>query len=230
MEAQVNNMPNKIIKLSEVKVLEPMDLLRRVDTNDTFKYSKIWKLIEANSGFRSILELMERIPLKEFIKESKKPYDASKMKDVVRSEVYYVLNIEDDNIESYWAFHGLGKDIKDRYALDFTPTNELMHLDVGFAKVTEFYDGKSRTLPAIPTPTVLDVFHAIIDEVAFNGLPVNRQERLNDLLERIKEIDSGKVKTIPWEDVKKTLKKRMKKWAATADQKRKSSKPSRKKA
>jgi hypothetical protein len=48
---------------------------------------------------------------------------------------------------------------------------------------------------------------------------------MRDLEQRIKDLKSGKTKTIPWNTVKKELKRRMKKWdAAAAERKQEPSK------
>lgn len=212
------------IKISQVEKLKATDLMKPVDTTDTFKYSKIWQLVEADEGFRTVLEALMRFPLAKFIEESKKDYTPVNNGEVTALEVYYSFtNWGDGDLEAYWAFHGKG-DGEPNYALDFTPVNELMHLDVGFAKSVIITGKQSQELNGIPTPTVLDVFTSILEEATFHGMPSSRDARRDDLLQRIKDIDEGKAKFVPWEDVKKQLKKKVHKWAATADQKRKSSK------
>lgn len=215
------------IKISKVKKIKATDLMKSVDTSDTFKYAKIWQLIEADEGFRIMLETLMCVKLAPFAEESKKPYVKVNNEEVERLEVYYSFtNWGDGDLDAYWSFHGKGNsDVN--YALDFSPVNELMHFDVSFAK-SMLIIGKTpqdnQEMQGIPSPTVLDVFTSILEEATFHGYPSSRDARRDDLLQRIKDIDEGKVKFVTWKDVKKRLKKKVGKWAATAGQKRKSSK------
>jgi hypothetical protein len=103
--------------------------------------------------------------------------------------------------------HGIGKDehaMGNRsYAIDFTPVNDLAHLEVRLTEECAVFDenlkeiGKSKVYFSL-----LDVLGEIYFEVSFHGNPRDRNEKSAELLQAVKEIESGEAKLTPWEDLK----------------------------
>ena len=50
-----------------------------------------------------------------------------------------------------------------------------------------------------------DVVGAILNEISFYGMPDNRDVTVEDLKERVREVEAGEVELIPWEGVEKEL-------------------------
>ena len=203
--------PFDTIKISELKTLRTEDLFRRVDTTDTFKYGHIWRLLDNSEWVRKFLEVTMHMSISPFLLESQKQPKDKKRDGMDKIEICFVIDNLINEIETWWEIHGIGKKRnRTTYALDFTPVHELMDYDVCFANKTYVRQRKLLKFKGIPSPTLLDVLYIVLYEVSFHGSPETRDERMKDLEQRIKDLKSGKLKTIPWEEAKKQIKKRIK--------------------
>lgn len=109
-------------------------------------------------------------------------------------------------LEDHIQFHGIGEG--GPYALDFSPIYTMTELEVRLNEEIDLYDQRQHT----PTPpillhttqgfTLLDILHGIFWDLSFHGSPENRDARKQEIVGRVKEIEDGTVKTIPWEDIK----------------------------
>jgi hypothetical protein len=102
----------------------------------------------------------------------------------------------------------------ENYAMDFTPLNEIRNLPIKVCHNAELWDWRTKkvkSLGNVVVPITLgDLFHGILWEISFHGTPEKREATLADLNQRRKDVDSGKVKLIPWEVVKKKLERKIK--------------------
>lgn len=186
--------PNiKISQLSEIKF---SDLFEHVDIQDTFKYGHIWNLLKKNETLTQFFVATLAHNLKEYIAESEK--EVKKKDDTIQKlEISFVIDYLCHDLETWWEISGLGKKgDKEHYALDFISINELMDLDVQFAKETSVRAKQLQTFKGMPSPTLMDVIRIIIEEATFHGSPSQRDSRMKDLQQRIKDIDEGKEKLI----------------------------------
>jgi hypothetical protein len=57
----------------------------------------------------------------------------------------------------------------------------------------------------IPTPdvTLLQLIHALFWELSFFGTPEQRDAMREELHQRVKRIESGQERLIPWDDIQK---------------------------
>lgn len=134
---------------------------------------------------------------------------------------------EPKHLEEWVSFDGIGdppdhESYKDwpagqpvNYALDFSPVDTLSELPVKLNRVIKIYDETSRNA-TYPPPVLIeaekefrlaDILRGIFWELSFHGSPVSRDERNEELKERMDEIEKGTAKLIPWEEVKGRLDK-----------------------
>jgi len=137
---------------------------------------------------------------------------------------YYDKNRKD--LDDYVSFNGVGDPPdeehyknwpvgqKERYALDFSPAYELINFPLKLNKNCKIYDNCKVSKKEYKHEVVLevnrefkliDILRAIFWEMSFMGGPKDRDVKSVEIMKSIDDIDSGKAKTIPWEEVKKNL-------------------------
>jgi len=100
-----------------------------------------------------------------------------------------------------------------RYALDFTPVNEIADLEIKLDEtyqVIQKFDFDHPVFKAKKKFTFLDIVYALLWEISFHGEPEDKEKRMKELSDMAKGIEDGTVKTIPWEEVKESLEKKIK--------------------
>jgi hypothetical protein len=128
--------------------------------------------------------------------------------------------------DSYCGFHGIGPAPKGKednpayrtedgciqYSVSYSPMWKLADLPVNLNKEFTIYEPypykekqPANLLKAEKEFSLLDVLDAIYYDISFMGGPAENAEFIEEMGRRMEEIDSGTVKTIPWEDVKKEL-------------------------
>lgn len=173
------------------------------------------------------------------IEESKKEAEQSMDKIVLSWVVSMqddIYSPETTVLNEWISTYGIKVGVEDTFAIDLTPLNKLVDAEIRLdTKVTitderkrvtdKFFafkdslsDDKRSKLPIYPVVmkarksfTFLDILYGIFWELTFHGPPVQRDRRLEGLVETMKKIESGEEKTIPWEEVKANLEKRLKK-------------------
>jgi hypothetical protein len=108
---------------------------------------------------------------------------------------------------------------KTRYAIEFTPINELLDvplkIDGEVFAIKKFVSktGKFRYVKSSyfdeAGPSFFDFITEIIYEISFLGAPENKEEEKNELTKRIEELESGLVKTIPFDEAMDSLSKKL---------------------
>ena len=137
---------------------------------------------------------------------------------------------------STWGFHGIGRegeipdDLREHcdkeeiakmeaegyrqgYAVEFTPINNLADYPIRISDklhITDYNaspkDDMDNDIDLIPTITLMELLYWTFWELSFLGSPEDRNEEGEVLLQRVEDLKSGKLKTIPWEEVKEKLK------------------------
>jgi len=137
---------------------------------------------------------------------------------------------------STWGFHGIGKegfipdDLREHceeediakmeaegyrqgYAVEFTPINNLADYPIRMSNklhITDYdappKDDMDRDVDLTPSITLMELLYWTFWELSFLGSPEDRDEEGEVLAQRVEDLKSGKVKTIPWEEVKEKLK------------------------
>lgn len=128
--------------------------------------------------------------------------------------------IAEEDKHDKWGHLEVRKGDRQSWAIEFTPVNELAPVKLRLNEDFTVHDWDKLAangykhvdpLKFKASFTLGHILYGILWELSFCGSPKMRQERLDDLNQRIKDVESGKVKTIPWEDVKKDLKEKPKK-------------------
>jgi len=146
-------------------------------------------------------------------------------------EVRQYYKKDPKELQEWVSFDGIGDPPKDdenykdwpvgkpvNYALDFSPVDTLTELPIKLNKKITIYDETNRKgvypppviLEAEKTFTLAEILRGIFWELSFLGSPKDRNEKSAEIMQTMKDIDSGKVKTIPWEEVKERLEKTLK--------------------
>lgn len=112
-------------------------------------------------------------------------------------------------------FDVCGRDGSDtRWAIDFTPVNEMANVPVKLNPVREIRDWRNweerpnhelKTDEGLACFSLFDVLVEIFYEISFHGSPDSRNERMGDLLTAVKEIESGEAKLVPFEPEKDSV-------------------------
>lgn len=153
--------------------------------------------------------------VKEFVDEGLKILTAKEEKDddpVELLELYWQAEEWDGELEfpTFMSFHGKGSpDKKDgiNYGVGFTPTNELARLPIKVNTDFVIYETLHKKpyykekYKSTVTPTLFQIIFGIFWELSFHGGPDGRDEVIEMLDQRVKDIKSGKAKFIPMEDV-----------------------------
>lgn len=102
----------------------------------------------------------------------------------------------------------LGRDDSEtRWALDFTPVNEIAHLLVRLAPTVilrnyrNIKDGVVEEISGETNYSLLEVLTEIFYEISFHGSPADRDEVSAEVLNMVKQIESGETRTVPLEEV-----------------------------
>lgn len=172
---------------------------------------------------------------KDFLKEALNKKSRKKDSSIEYLELYWHIH-KDKDYETkkptfagynFPRFHGRGRAKKTEHghkkgqwvnwSLSFIPSQELMDIPVKLEEKTFIYDEDNWKNPpqamGKPIYTLGHILYAIIWELSFHGPPKKRDKTGKELLKRVKDVKSGKVKTIPF-DIKqflKDLKKKKKK-------------------
>ena len=140
-------------------------------------------------------------------------------------------NWDSEKLNTYVHFEGLGKPPNDEtwedwpidkpvnYALDMSSANSLSELPIKLNKKMIIYDERDERdkkfnqifLETNSDFTLLDILKGVFWEISFHGSPKDRNKVVKGLEQSIKDIDSGKSKTILWEEVRAKLEKNLKK-------------------
>jgi hypothetical protein len=133
-----------------------------------------------------------------FHQQAEEPFIADEdwVDNVEYLEVYRVLKFQAKYVSNYAGFHGVGRpeDGSDRieyYSMSYSPLNEFANLPLKLnTSVTVFkgYEGKV-VWQGEYRYSVLDVLHAIYDDISFAGGVEDKEDFLDDMKETMKEID-----------------------------------------
>ena len=139
-----------------------------------------------------------------------------------------LTNWDTEKLNTYVHFEGLGKPPKGEgwetwpadkpvnYALDMSSVSSLSELPLKLNKKMVIYDERDKKFNEIfletnSDYTLLDILKGVFWEISFHGSPKDRDKVVEGLEQTIKDIDSGKTKTIPWEELKAKWDKDLKK-------------------
>ena len=216
---------NKILKKNE-EVDLTKDLILHLndecDLEDNLILKDVLLLVKNHSDFLSPIVTSSESWLGELIEEGlNNPFEVSN--DVHTLELKWCGNLNnwsgEEKLETYVHFEGLGvipddesykdwpKDQPVNYAIDMSAINTLSELPIKLNKKMTVYDERNKKfnevfLEVTADFSLLDVLKGIFWELSFHGSPKDRNVRVKELKQSIEDIESGKAKTIPWEELK----------------------------
>ncbi len=145
---------------------------------------------------------------KEYLEELKKPSvkiegDRSKIIFLELEQPINIIEFEDadtdNDLQLFPCFHGRANDVDMAYSLSFLPVNELKDLPIKINHANSAYlsikkDGKLIHREVKPgkydtnyDPSVLDFYYNIVYELTWHGSPKEREQKLKELNETIKD-------------------------------------------
>jgi hypothetical protein len=194
---------NKIIHINadneekEVIGLQPyFSELVQLDKN--FTLGDLFFFIEKEKEFFNLVfaSQLGHYPLDLFIEEYKKSipetnWSDNEMKFLQLSWICEICN--DGDTEFDLGFDGVGEDGQ-RYAIEFTPLNELKKYPLQIKENFDIYreGSNKRIVCGIRLPTVYELIGAVLFEISFVGSPEIRDTAWNELEAEIK---GGNLKT-----------------------------------
>lgn len=163
--------------------------------------------------------------LKAFHEQARLPYPEDKDQSKERLdylEVYKHNDVLGSDFEIYEEFHGIGhytetpdydESIKPgdpcNFSVSYSPMNEIAHLELKLNEkltIHEPFDHENPTKPIdrvlLQTETyftVLQILHAIYDDISWNGSPEGNAKFVEELRQTVDGIKSGAIKTVPFD-------------------------------
>ena len=158
--------------------------------------------------------------VEELTQEALKPA-TDKITDINYLELYWNFSYEEDPFTQktvltgtrFPSFHGIGQDTF--YSVALSKVNDLAPLKLKLRDeiiIHDFREKKANEIAKFKSIeyTFGQIIYGIIWELTFYGSPKMRDDMADTLKARIDDIQSGKAKLIPWEEVKENIKKDLK--------------------
>jgi len=127
-------------------------------------------------------------------------------------EFYRSVEIWDDELSEYCAYHGIVEGEKMTYSLSFTEIKNFKHLFFKLNTDYEIYDYNKKEkinkpiLSCKKDFTFYEVIEGFIYELTFFGTPDDQKEKEKEIFDEVEKIKSGEIKTSPIEElILKTL-------------------------
>jgi len=125
-----------------------------------------------------------------------------------------------DYLETYVQVNGIKNDSDDRWAVSYTPLNEMAECEISLNSELLIYDDRhdTRGIGEEYCPTLIgtkkrftlfNILYGIFWELSFHGGPKERDKKSEELSELVDKIKNGEEKMIPWEEVKENLEKKI---------------------
>lgn len=161
----------------------------------------IFDAVEKHPDLKSFISMYSRCHVDEFHKEAKRP-PLHKADDLKYLELSRHFQYDEGQ---YDHFNGIGKPNEyghDSYAIEFTPVNEMVHLEVRLNTKCSVQKDHTEVETTETHYSLLEVLDGIYFEISFVGSPAERDRQGAELKETMKEIENGTAKTVPWEDIR----------------------------
>jgi hypothetical protein len=153
---------------------------------------------------------MARCPVKDFMAEMAKPC----REDMPFKGIALTPDVSLWGKDTSVYFRVNGVDAKDgsdtTWAIEFTPVNQLKKLPLS-VRDGGIYEDFKLTKPITMQPSLLELIFSVLWEISFMGGPEMREKQRAELDRRVKDVESGKVKTFSFDELKRRLKDKKKK-------------------
>jgi len=178
------------------------DLTQYVNITKSFTLKDIFNCIKNSKvSIGKLKKILKCSYLEEYIDEINIKNKAKEKLDVKYLEVYCggdMVGEEKEDEVLHWDFHGIGKADKigcTKYGLDFTPLYKIANLEVKVSNIIESYDlANKKVIKTKFTPLIMlvELLHAIVWEISWNGSIKNRDARMKELKRRVDCIKENK--------------------------------------
>jgi hypothetical protein len=206
--------------------------------DDNLKLKDVFLLIQNIDRYDVLSPMYTCSPnwLQEIVEEGLSE-EGSKVDPIDNVVVHWGAELDDflndkDTLHFNVHINGRKDDCDERYALSLTPSCELMDCGLKLDNNFKIFDNRSNArqkllkeegkgtkqgkynmecphvLEASRRFTLNDILYGIFWELSFMGGPIERTKQCDDLMETIKKVKDGTVKSIPAEEVFASLKKK----------------------
>lgn len=187
----------------------------------------IFNAVESDNTLKAFFCMYSYCDVDAFHEEVKKPTENKSTLDYLELKRYVSIwknGRSPDHFEEGIHFHGIGPitdeeiqyhhghKVGDRitWAIEFTPVNEMKHLEVRINPKLDFgirdVSNPNNDEPDVSYPdgyTLLEVLGEIYWEISFVGNPEKRNAMRDELHLQVQEIKDGTAKTIPFDEIRK---------------------------
>jgi hypothetical protein len=164
----------------------------------------IFDAVEQHPDLKAFIGMYSWCNMNAFHKEAKR--EPLKKSDLEYLEIsrYFEDGTTWDN------FDGMGKPENPEdgtelinYGIGFTPVSEMVHLEVRLNPKCSIQEDYKEVGTTKTCYSLLEVLDAIYWEISFYGNPPDRDTKMAELQEMVKEIKAGTAKTVPWDEIKR---------------------------
>lgn len=212
-----NNIYRNDFSLSDISSLEHAEIISPniitnylsdyVELGESVTFKRLFEIISYNvDKFNQIFfSTLGGYKLEPFLQEIENNPTEKIESDYL--EIYWYSDKYDNEISILTSLHGLSnkEDDDNSYALDFVSLNNLKNCIVKINKEVSIIEYTNEEIKTIElgekTPTLFELFNAILYEITFHGGPQDKQERFESLEESVKEIDLENSKTYSLEEM-----------------------------
>lgn len=201
------------------------DLRTSCTIKENFTLGDLFSFVEKNENLKSFLKSYSWCHhIDEFHKQAQEKTNSNKKLKFIQIHPIFDCHSFDKeaSLHIYPAMSVVGENeegIEVNYCPSFIPMGELKDLPmkiersipIGSPLGSKKYKKYEEFYKAEITFSLLDILDSIYWEISFYGGPKEKQELADTLDKRVKDLDSGKVKSIPFEEFKKKLKKKLSK-------------------
>jgi len=197
------------ISYDDIDVIDDGEILANItdiiELGESLKFERIFDIISANVEMFELVfySSLGGCPLLPYLREI---IDEPTIKNKLNFlEVCWSADKFDNEITIKPDFHGVKNN--ESYALDFTPLNNIKTTLIKLNSEVSIIDIENKKIDFLGFQnfTVFDFFHAIFNEISFNGLPEDRDIRSIELDKSFSELDEDDFKAM--DDEKKEFDK-----------------------
>ena len=201
---------NSDLKKDEEVPFHLSDLRCRVKVSDGVTLGEIFESVDRHPDLKEVIAKYAWCSaIDAFHADARKPReedDDGRLAKLVVSAYGEIFEHEEDK-DFNLCLDFIGVDEKDqRWSVSYTPMYRLAHLPVVIDEEFTIRRNWTETVAtATRVFTVLEFLEAIYWDISFHGGPEENVKFLEELKESIREIDEGRAKLVPFEDVMREL-------------------------
>ena len=193
--------------INEHQIESLADFQKYVSLNKAFTLFDLLKTLCTSTqiSIETVSEILAEHHLADIWSEIQKLPDESSNLDQLRLGQTITLlpkrGSEVIEFEHMWDFYGFAdNEPHERYALDFTPTNNIRHVPIVVSDRVAIYQHDTKTpLKATWAPyiTLMELAYRVVYELTFFGHPDQRNEKLEELKNTVEQFKKDKASSTP---------------------------------